>query len=65
MHIQSCERFAEHISVTFSDNKTSEFGLFWLRDHSTDARVLMSVPCSAMSKHLPYPIFHKLNVLPT
>ena len=40
MHIQSCEGLTEFISVKFSNDKTHKFSLFWLRDHSTDAKSL-------------------------
>ncbi|NMP17954.1 trimethyllysine dioxygenase [Thalassotalea sp. Y01] len=40
MHIQRVERLNENLLVTFSDEQTGKFSLFWLRDHSTDATSL-------------------------
>lgn len=36
MLIHSCECIADQIAITFSDQNTRQFSLFWLRDHSTD-----------------------------
>jgi trimethyllysine dioxygenase len=36
MLIQRSECIEDYIEITFSDNKTAQFSLFWLRDHSTD-----------------------------
>lgn len=37
MLIQSIECIEDNIEIIFSDNKTAQFSLFWLRDHSTDS----------------------------
>ncbi|TLU66394.1 trimethyllysine dioxygenase [Thalassotalea litorea] len=40
MRIHACQCQEDGISIEFSDKKTAEFSLFWLRDHSTDAKSL-------------------------
>ncbi|MDN3653842.1 trimethyllysine dioxygenase [Thalassotalea ponticola] len=36
MYIKQCECAGDAVSITFADNQTQQFSLFWLRDHSTD-----------------------------
>jgi trimethyllysine dioxygenase len=36
MRIDACTFDADVMSIDFSDQKTAEFSLFWLRDHSSD-----------------------------